>query len=109
MESSVVFRWLQPFAVHVEGIEGMAPGVSRPVLAVQEEGQVDPWRVRVLFIVPDDNGQLKRVPIDQTTIGGVGSWSQLMMLSERQSPAARAAQAGLSLPQTAPANLRRQG
>ncbi len=98
--SAEVFRWLQPFAVTIEGAPNCDPKQARPVLAVQESGPADPWRVRLVAIVVDDEGRLARVDLDSCQIGGVGSWSQLMLLSERsrkiQAPAV-----------TAPPNLRK--
>jgi len=78
-----VFRWLQPFAVTVAGREDMNEKDPRPVLAVEESAEVDPWQVRLVLIVPDDTGRLARVGMENCTLGGVGSWSQLMLLSER--------------------------
>lgn len=77
------FRWLQPFAVLVAGRPGMDEKTPRPVLAVQEQGAADPWRVQMVFVVVDDEGKFARVAMENCTIGGVGSWSQLLMLSER--------------------------
>jgi len=77
------FRWLQPFAVLVSGVEGLDPKAQRPVLAVQEHGAADPWRVQMVFVVPDDEGRFARVPMENCILGGVGSWSQLQLLSER--------------------------
>lgn len=78
-----VFRWLQPFAVKVSGMAGMAPEQARPVLAVTEEGTTDPLTVRVILITTDDAGRLRRVNTENCEIAGVGSWSQLLLLSQK--------------------------
>lgn len=77
------FRWLQPFAVLVSGYPGMDEKTQRPVLAVQEHGAADPWRVQMVFVVPDDEGKFARVASENCILGGIGSWSQLQLLSER--------------------------
>lgn len=79
------FKWVQAFAVKVENVEGFDPAAIRPVLAVCESASMgDPWRVGLVLIVPDDAGRLKRVSVDNCELGGVGSWSQLQLLQQRQ-------------------------
>lgn len=103
-----VFRWLQPPAVTVHEYEGFDPEVLRPVLAVQEEGSADPWVVRILFLIANDAGDIRRVSMDQIKVREVGTWTALTALLQRNSQEARAGRAGLLVPQPQvnPARLR---
>lgn len=96
--TEAVFRWLQPIAVKAAGVPNAAPDLVRPVLAVTEAGRQDPWAVRLVFLIADDDGKLVAVDSDKCQVGGVGSWSQLQMLQQRA--------AQISPVQLTPAQLR---